>query len=1367
LQEAGYGNLAHLLTLQARQGQTLLAVAARYFFRRAVEEDGRLFQGLTFSQLEALQQGQEQAFAALHQTLTGQGGRLEELLASVQAVVAQTHEAVLDIQQEQRRQGNQARDIYDAVLGVQRRLDLMHREVRPRDSLSIRTDAERQLVKQVISRYRALPEEQRRGLPALLNAVGKLEVAAGDFATAQRDFTEVASLVSDVQAKGEAHANAYRAALERRDWDAALAELLEAVKLDGRRFAPFPVGKYRPVRILGAGGFGVAFLCRHRQLDADVVVKALTGDDLEHELDVVFAEARALWELDHPGIIRLLDCGYLLPSTKQRPYMVMHYFDGQTLDEHVHAHGTLSPADLAEVARLMAQGLHAAHSKNILHRDVKPANVLVRKEGGAWQVKLIDFGLAMTQRTLQGASTSRAGNTLVAGSIAGTLDYAAPEQLGKLRGVRVGPPADIYGFAKTCCYALFDTTEPTFQDWQNAPKEWAELLGHCLNRNPERRPANFADVLDRLPRLPPASIGRGMPAPRGGQAGEPAQWAALKAQLQNQVRASNWDAAGQTVDALLALRPLDREILEIRDYLEARHQAPRPEPPQAPGTKDVEEGEVSILVGSGRDEEELTPRTAGGKEANAGQSLPYLGEEVPGQPVDNVEQLARQLDLLSGMCRRDPTRGGELLAHQVRLGRLAPGLVEGLEREPGAVVLRFFPEWQLAAQQEEALRLLLNDARLLCVYAGLELKPEDDLPHVGMQAFLAHLQADPQLAPERQDLARLYASEGQALLVRSLQTTDPRPLPLGHLKHLSGAHCQLLTLVPNNRPLDQPAAGGLNALLSEHLVSLLAFLLAYARPGKEGGPEAALLPAIEMSLGWCPRPDSRVNLFHDVGQRVGKMHRRLGISPEQADPLVKSLWRTLQPRMEEGEAAWHAHYLRQALRTPDDPPERLRRQAVLPVLDQVPSVASPEGAQTPFGAWLAPHLDQETWQQLAERLRKGCTGSKWPQEVRKWFDPSEGRKPLIDRMDQLGLLAAVGDEFVRLHAGAKSGLPALVELTRLPLPPSVAKPVRARLAEILLARLGEVHALAAPAAQQDPHWVPPLDQAKKDIRDLCEPLAFVGEEVQPGWLRFFWRYLARCLPSLSDDLDAVGACFPRIYDLGMAQKARLVENPDLLWSHLFKWAAALMKRERFPRLFIACGESLLASGRQEGLAQVVEARKDPDLANFFWEEKAGGWMSSRTLKDRLLPYLGTTPSAAARGQLHTEEAMNAVINRSWLAAEVYEQESMEKLAQTYCLLGCIDGSRDPDRIVPSHPDVTALALFTFITLHGRDVQKLSGQIARVLDRSFWKTFYENTREQGGTICGALEDWLQQERLTEEEARSLVRPLRKKYGAERR
>ncbi len=523
LRRLGHANLAGFVAIRPQQGPPLLVLAARYFFRRAVEQDSALFQGLAFSQMEKLQENQELAFQGLRHALAEQGARLETLLADVQVAVAETHAAVLDVQEEQRRQGRQHQEIYRAVLEMQGKLDLVHREVRPRDSLSIRTDGERLLVKQLVQRYRELSEDRRRELPALLNAIGKLEVAAGDFQAAQRDFTCVAEIVGDPRARAEAHANAYHAALERRDWQTALAELSEAIRLDRARFAPFPIEKFQPQRILGAGGFGVAFLCKHKYLNAMVVVKTLLGDDLDRGVDTVFAEAQTLRQLDHPAIIRLQDCGFASPD-ESRPYLVMDFFEGTTLEEAVRQQ-PLSPDELLAVARQVASGLLAAHGKGILHRDVKPANLLVRRPVGAehkpgapatgdWQVKLIDFGLALRRTGRETLLATSA--TLTGSSIAGTLDYAAPEQMGKLQGVGVGPTSDVYGFGKTCCYALFQTPQPLLRHWRSIPDGLAELLETCLEDQPERRPRGFEVVLERLeeltPRRPPAKRTASVPA---------------------------------------------------------------------------------------------------------------------------------------------------------------------------------------------------------------------------------------------------------------------------------------------------------------------------------------------------------------------------------------------------------------------------------------------------------------------------------------------------------------------------------------------------------------------------------------------------------------------------------------------------------------------------------------------------------------------------------------------------------------------------------------------------------------------------------------------------------------------------------------
>src|SRR4029077_3123890 len=105
--------------------------------------------------------------------------------------------------------------------------------------------------------------------------------------------------------------------------DEALDQLRLAMRQDAERFAPFPLHVYEPERILGAGGFGVVFLCRDRRLDRAVVVKAMREDELDRDAAEVFREGAALERLAHPAIIRLFGAGYASPGDRARPYLVM------------------------------------------------------------------------------------------------------------------------------------------------------------------------------------------------------------------------------------------------------------------------------------------------------------------------------------------------------------------------------------------------------------------------------------------------------------------------------------------------------------------------------------------------------------------------------------------------------------------------------------------------------------------------------------------------------------------------------------------------------------------------------------------------------------------------------------------------------------------------------------------------------------------------------------------------------------------------------------------------------------------------------------------------------------------------------------
>ncbi|WP_439629231.1 protein kinase domain-containing protein [Gemmata sp.] len=528
VQEAGFKALGWLLAQPAHGAESVVVVSARYFFRREVETDAALFRGLQFAAVEALGDSQRDGFRGLDESLTAAADRLEtaldevaaellEAVAVVQSEVQAAHDSV-------RAAHETARAAHDSVQSlaaemraqlatVLAKLDMADKPVQPEHSLSVRTDREREQVRELLKRIRTAPEAAQR---ELAGEAGKLQVAIGDFAGAAASFATAAGAAASGAEKAEAHHNAYRAKLEERDYAGAARELKKAIHLDPARFAPFPTDKYELTRVLGAGGFGVTFECKHALTEGPVAVKSLTDQNLDHDVGAVLREAHALDKLKHRAIIGLRDCGYADAANKRRPYLVMEYFDGQTLQQHVEEHGPLSLADALPLARTLAEALAAAHGENVLHRDVKPANVMVRRTRSGWEVRLIDFGLAMRSSVLTGSLSTARGDTVLGSSIAGTIDYAAPEQLGKLPGVKVGFPADVYGFAKTLCFALFQTTEPTMRHYKALPEATADLIGRCLSRDPRERPQSFAEVLNGLsgPATRPAGPAPKAPGPR-------------------------------------------------------------------------------------------------------------------------------------------------------------------------------------------------------------------------------------------------------------------------------------------------------------------------------------------------------------------------------------------------------------------------------------------------------------------------------------------------------------------------------------------------------------------------------------------------------------------------------------------------------------------------------------------------------------------------------------------------------------------------------------------------------------------------------------------------------------------------------------
>lgn len=505
LQQEGLHHLAALLRVRPDANSApLLALAVRFFFRREIATNGELFRGLVYEQVDQLNESMHQGFNSLAEglrTIDRGLGRMSADLDEILTGLAAIRGDLLDLREEMQKQGMGQESLYLEILRLGQKLDHLHeRTLQPRDSMSLRNETEKALVRALVSRYRDLPEEQRMQLPALLDAVGRLEMAAGDYSGALQEFQTLARMPVELATQATGFYQSFLAALEQRDWTQALSSYREAHRIAPDRFALFPQDRYEPENILGAGGFGIVFLCRHRFSKARIVIKALRTDELDRNLDEVFAEASALEELDHPSIIRLRDCGFADPH-QTRPYLMMDYFEGTPLEEVVRQNGPLSAEEVRQMARQMAEGMLAAHECSILHRDLKPGNVLVRKGPGGWQVKLIDFGLALRRQVVHStlSHADALAQTMLGNSIAGTLDYAAPEQLGKLPGRKVGSASDIFGFGKTLCYALFRTPLPTPRHWKGLNDDaLIELLENCIEEDPSGRLTSFKQVLERL-----------------------------------------------------------------------------------------------------------------------------------------------------------------------------------------------------------------------------------------------------------------------------------------------------------------------------------------------------------------------------------------------------------------------------------------------------------------------------------------------------------------------------------------------------------------------------------------------------------------------------------------------------------------------------------------------------------------------------------------------------------------------------------------------------------------------------------------------------------------------------------------------------
>ena len=183
------------------------------------------------------------------------------------------------------------------------------------------------------------------------------------------------------------------------------------------------IGQYEVLGLVGAGGMGEVYRGRDTRLQRTVAIKVITGDLVDDDIIERFeSEALSASALNHPGILTVHEFG----EHQGLHYLVTEFIEGETLRQHL-KHGPMRVDEALDVAIQIASALDTAHAAGLIHRDVKPENVMLRPDGF---VKLLDFGLAKVAIAPDAAAS---GDTRVArtqpGIMLGTIGYMAPEQV--------------------------------------------------------------------------------------------------------------------------------------------------------------------------------------------------------------------------------------------------------------------------------------------------------------------------------------------------------------------------------------------------------------------------------------------------------------------------------------------------------------------------------------------------------------------------------------------------------------------------------------------------------------------------------------------------------------------------------------------------------------------------------------------------------------------------------------------------------------------------------------------------------------------------------------------------------------------------
>ena len=200
--------------------------------------------------------------------------------------------------------------------------------------------------------------------------------------------------------------------------------------------------RYEILEILGEGGMAFVYKARDMQLERFVAIKTLKPNYVNQEtfVDRFKREAKTAANLNHPNIVQIFDWGI-----EEEPYFVMEYIEGNTLTSIIAKNRTISLSDILFIGAQVSSGLHAAHQKGLVHRDIKPGNIMITPDG---KVKVTDFGIVSLQ--------NEESDITKTGSILGTASYISPEQA---QGKPVSIESDLYSLG-TVLYELITGKAP-------------------------------------------------------------------------------------------------------------------------------------------------------------------------------------------------------------------------------------------------------------------------------------------------------------------------------------------------------------------------------------------------------------------------------------------------------------------------------------------------------------------------------------------------------------------------------------------------------------------------------------------------------------------------------------------------------------------------------------------------------------------------------------------------------------------------------------------------------------------------------------------------------------------------------------------